>query len=63
LTVVYSSCYHVKNKQIGKVREGAGGRGENDPNIVCTYEYNKKREKKQIKKKETCHNLLTDSNA
>jgi hypothetical protein len=24
------------------VKEGAGEGGRNDPNIVCTYEYNKK---------------------
>jgi hypothetical protein len=28
------------------IREGAGERRRNDPNILCTYEYNKKTEKK-----------------
>jgi hypothetical protein len=27
------------------VREGVGGRGRNDPNIVCTYEKKKKENK------------------
>jgi hypothetical protein len=26
---------------MGGLREGAGEEGRNDPNIVCTYEYNK----------------------
>jgi hypothetical protein len=33
------------------LREGAGEGGRNDPNIVCTYEYDKKREKDQKKTK------------
>jgi hypothetical protein len=28
--------------------EGQGEEGRNDPNIVCTYEYNKKRKTKEI---------------
>jgi hypothetical protein len=35
------------------VREGAGAGGRSDPNIVCLYEYNKKRKsnkKLKIKK-------------
>jgi hypothetical protein len=40
----------------GKGGEGEEGRGRgevgrNDPNIVCTYEYNKKRKKKMEKKR------------
>jgi hypothetical protein len=26
------------------VREGQGEGGRNDPNIICTYEYNKKKD-------------------
>jgi hypothetical protein len=31
----------------GGVKEGVGVRGRNDPNIVCTNEYNKKRKRKK----------------
>jgi hypothetical protein len=38
--------------------QGEGGR--NDPNIVCTYEYNKKRKAKAKKKKiKTAFGILT----
>jgi hypothetical protein len=32
-----------------RVREGVGKEGRNDPNIVCTYEYNKNLKKKKTK--------------
>jgi hypothetical protein len=35
-------------RELGGKRGGRGEGGRNDPNIVCTYEYNKKKKKKEF---------------
>jgi hypothetical protein len=40
------------------IREGVGGRGRNDPNVVCTYEWNKILKKGKFHNDEREGNLL-----